>query len=74
MIHDHTTPAIRAKGPRLGIGVWSFRYVWEPPGVRHIGVMADEVLPVVPEAVKRHPSGWLMVDYGRLSRELERRQ
>jgi hypothetical protein len=37
-------------------------------------MIVHEVLPVVPEAVSRHPSGWLMVDYGRLSRALERRE
>lgn len=47
-----------------GLGVYLFRYLWSP--VRYIGVMAQEVLKVKPEAVSAHPSGFLMVDYGRL--------
>jgi hypothetical protein len=44
-----------------GIPVYAFRYndheAW------HIGVMADEVLPIIPEAVSEHESGYLMVRY-----------
>lgn len=47
-----------------GLGVYEYAYVWGPE--RHVGVMADEVLKVKPEAVLTHPSGYLMVDYGRL--------
>lgn len=46
----------------LGIGV----YEYDIGGERQRGVMADEVLTVRPEAVSRHDSGFLMVDYGRL--------
>ncbi len=46
----------------LGIGIYSYNIF----GQRDIGVMADEVLTVKPEAVLTHPSGYLMVDYGRL--------
>ena len=46
----------------LGIGV----YEYDIFGHREQGVMADEVLTVKPEAVATHPSGYLMVDYGRL--------
>lgn len=49
-----------------GFGVYSYRYVWDEPGTVHVGVMAQEVAHVVPEAVIRHPSGFLMVDYGAL--------
>jgi len=47
-----------------GLGIYAYRYLWSP--VRRIGVMAQEVLGVKPDAVIRHPSGFLMVDYGRL--------
>jgi hypothetical protein len=49
-----------------GWGVYTFRYLWDEPGTRHVGVMADEVAPIMPEAVAVHPSGYLMVDYGAL--------
>jgi hypothetical protein len=47
-----------------GLGVYLYRYLWSP--IRFIGVMAQEVLKVKPEAVSQHPSGFLMVDYSRL--------
>lgn len=47
----------------LGIG-W---YEYDIFGQRTQGVMADEVLTVRPEAVAVHPSGYYMVDYGRLA-------
>lgn len=43
----------------LGIGI----YRYDIFGSTEIGVMADEVLTVKPEAVPVHPSGYLMVDY-----------
>ena len=46
----------------LGIGL----YEYDLFGEREMGVMADEVMMVMPEAVMRHPTGFLMVDYGRL--------
>ncbi len=51
----------------LGIGIYSFRYRKRQWGNGHfVGVMADEVLKVRPEAVVRLPNGYLAVDYGRL--------
>jgi hypothetical protein len=47
-----------------GLGVYLFRYFWSP--VQHIGVMAQEVLKVKPEAVIHTPSGYMAVDYGAL--------
>lgn len=46
----------------LGIG-W---YAYDIAGRQEEGVMADEVLQVKPEAVSRHATGYLQVDYGRL--------
>lgn len=43
----------------LGIGL----YAYDIFGERTIGVMADEVERVLPEAVSVHPSGFKMVDY-----------
>lgn len=46
----------------LGIGI----YEYDIFGRREIGVMAQEVLTVKPDAVLTHPRGYYMVDYGRL--------
>jgi hypothetical protein len=46
-----------------GLGVYQFRYVWGGP--LHIGLMAQEVQPLYPDAVL-HRDGYLMVDYGRV--------
>lgn len=46
-----------------GIGVYKFEYLW---GGKHIGVMADEVENIIPEAVFTHSSGYQMVDYSKL--------
>jgi hypothetical protein len=48
-----------ADDPR-GFGWYLFRYLWS--AWPQVGVMADEV----PYAATRHPSGFFMVDYGRL--------
>lgn len=47
-----------------GLGVYLYRYLWSP--MRYIGVMAQEVLKVKPEAVAVHPAGFLMVDYSQI--------
>lgn len=49
--------------------IWSFRYLWDPPGTQRVGVMAHEVAQVLPAAVHLHPSGYLMVDYSMLPAE-----
>lgn len=50
-----------------GLSVYQYRYVWdEDDAPLQLGVMAQEALEVVPEAVAMHPAGFLMVDYGRL--------
>jgi len=46
----------------IGVGI----YEYDIFGGRQIGVMAQELMEVMPEAVIEHPSGYLMVDYGRL--------
>lgn len=48
-----------------GIGIYWFRYKWEPKGTRHIGVMAQEVERVIPSAVFEC-FGFKAVDYSKL--------
>ena len=48
-----------------GFGIYAYRYVWDEPGTVRTGVMAQEVAPIVPEAVGEH-AGWLTVDYAAL--------
>jgi hypothetical protein len=49
---------------RLGIGIYEYDYVW---GEHAIGVMADEVKLVKPEAVIRGQDGYDSVDYSKLN-------
>jgi hypothetical protein len=57
---------VRIDNDPRGFGWYSYRYQWEPVGVRHIGVMAQELLEHMPDAVVFLPSGLLAVDYGRV--------
>lgn len=50
-----------------GLPLYRFRYRWDAPHVRRIGVMADEARMVRPDAVAIHPSGFDMVDYTKLA-------
>lgn len=54
---------IRDLGVRLsnGIKLYAYRYLWETK--KRVGVMADEVLKIVPAAVSSH-NGYLAVNYG----------
>lgn len=45
---------------------YDYRYLWDAIGTRRRGVMAQEVAKTDPQAVLRHESGFLMVDYGKL--------
>ena len=47
-----------------GIQVYRFRFIGDD--AEHVGVMADEVVKVIPEAVSTDEAGYLMVDYGML--------
>jgi hypothetical protein len=49
---------------RSGLRVVSYRYRGLPG--RHVGVIAQEVAKVFPEAVVSHPSGYLMVNYAEI--------
>lgn len=46
-----------------GLGVYAFNYVWG--GQRHVGLMADEVVNVYPDAVVEM-GGYMMVDYSKV--------
>ena len=49
---------------RLGIGIYEYDYVW---GEHSVGVMADEVKTVRPDAVIRGEDGYDRVDYSKLN-------
>ena len=51
-----------------GINLYRYRYKWSQQ--RFVGVMAQEVADIVPEAVARGADGYLRVDYGRLGLKL----
>ena len=47
-----------------GIGLYRFRYLWSD--TVYVGVMAQEVAEIAPEAVMHHADGFLRVNYARL--------
>jgi hypothetical protein len=47
-----------------GIGLYRYRYLWSD--TVYVGVMAQEVAAVMPEAVQRGADGYLRVDHARL--------
>ncbi len=51
-----------------GIGLYRYRYNWSDQ--HYVGVMAQEVADIIPDAVVRGPDGYLRVDYGRLGLHL----
>jgi len=51
-----------------GIGLYRFRYTWSDQ--LYVGVIAQEVASVMPDAVIRGADGYLRVDYGRLGLQL----
>ncbi|TPM33736.1 tail fiber domain-containing protein [Mesorhizobium sp. B2-2-2] len=49
-----------------GTGLWTYNYKSDPKGTpKRLGLMADEVERVVPDAVSRRPDGYRQVDYGK---------
>jgi hypothetical protein len=52
-----------------GLGLYRYRYLWSDTA--HVGVMAQEVAAVVPEAVRHGADGYLRVDYSRLGLRLQ---
>jgi len=55
-----------------GLQLYRYRYAWS--NTLYVGVMAQEVLEVAPNAVVRGADGYLRVDYGRLGMRLQRWQ
>lgn len=51
-----------------GIPVYSFRYIWDDADGRHVGVIAQDVLKIMPEAVTVNPAGFMMVNYDMVAR------
>jgi hypothetical protein len=52
-----------------GIGLYRYRYHWRD--TNFVGVMAQEVAAVKPEAVQHGDDGYLRVDYARLGLRLQ---
>ncbi len=50
------------------IGLYRYRYNWSDQ--YYVGVIAQEVADIIPDAVVRGPDGYLRVDYGRLGLHL----
>lgn len=56
------TDIVRVGKLDSGLNVYEYRYLWSDD--RQLGLMADEVAKVRPDAVHMHASGYAMVDYG----------
>lgn len=55
-----------------GLGLYRYRYFWSD--IEYVGVMAQEVAEVVPDAVIHGSDGYLQVDYRRLGLNLMTRE
>jgi hypothetical protein len=60
------TDIVKVSDDARGFGWYVWRYLWDKVGTRRYGVMAQEVLPIVPEAVIE-VGGVLRVNYGALT-------
>jgi len=56
-------------GEHNGINLYRFRYLWSD--TTYVGVMAQEVAAVKPDAVSRGADGYLRVDYARLGLRMQ---
>ena len=56
------------RATKNGIPVYEFRYIWDDADERHIGVMAQDVVQILPDAVRTDPAGFMMVDYDMVAR------
>jgi hypothetical protein len=52
-----------------GFGVYRFKYLWSD--AEFVGVMAEEVADIMPEAVTRGADGFLRVDYSAIGMRME---
>jgi hypothetical protein len=55
---------------RLANGIELYRFRYKGTDQPYVGVMAQQVEPLVPDAVSRGSDGYLRVDYGRLGLKL----
>ena len=53
-----------------GFGIYRFKYLWSD--TEYVGVMAQEVLEAVPDAVTRGEDGFMRVDYAAIGTRMER--
>jgi hypothetical protein len=53
-----------------GFGIYRFKYLWSD--TEFVGVMAQEVVDIMPEAVTRGADGFLRVDYAAIGMRMER--
>lgn len=51
-----------------GLGLYSFKYLWSDQ--TYVGVMAQEVLKIMPQAVSTDKYGFYVVDYGMLGMDM----
>lgn len=49
-----------------GAGLWSFSYLWDDPGVRRVGPVAQDLARFIPGAVAVDANGYLTVDLGQV--------
>ena len=61
---------IKKTGEHLanGLPLYRYRYIWDSPKTERVGVMADDVRKMVPDAVWRDSSGFGAVDYAAVER------
>lgn len=63
------TDLTRIAAHPAGFGIYRFKYLWSD--AEYVGVMAQEVLDVMPEAVVRGHNGLLRVDYAAIGMRME---
>lgn len=66
---DYSDPALKTDVVMVGrrddgLGIYEFQYVWGGP--RRVGLMADEVESLYPNAVSRDHAGYRLVDYSKV--------
>jgi Chaperone of endosialidase len=64
------TDLTRIAAHPAGFGIYRFKYLWSD--IEYSGVIAQEVLAAMPEAVVRGDDGFLRVDYAALGMRMER--
>ena len=47
-----------------GLNIYEWNYIWGSP--RYSGVMAQEIINIIPEAVVTMPNGYLGVNYAKI--------